>query len=286
MILILSVSGEAKTGKTTFGYTAPLTIVGFSFDIGADRAIKGIKYDYFKDLDEAGEIDIQRWVTPEHKPSEGAKFKNEITDRITWHDHSISIYEFPTQVQITDRVVGVREQWQAFLTLFQTACLDDKVRTVVIDTGSLARRVAADAWLQTIQEDTDPARKQLIEIEWGKPNQAIRDVYNLARACDKNLIMIHHLRDERKPRANARGQIEFLPTGKREYEGLRESDRIWDVGIRTKKTGGNISFEYETCGYNLALENSPVAGDTWDTMVAQIDGSLGNRIGFERRNGK
>ena len=55
---ILSVTGEAKSGKTTFAYTAPRKIVGFSFDIGAERALYGIKYDYFKDLDKAGLIEI------------------------------------------------------------------------------------------------------------------------------------------------------------------------------------------------------------------------------------
>jgi len=278
--MIVSATGEAKTGKTTFAYTAPKKVVGFSWDIGAERALYGVKFDFFKDYS----IHIERWTPPTNKPSNGTKFRDEILERRHWDINDITIYEMPPPVQLTDKVVGVREQWQAFLTLYQTAVQDADVRSIVIDTGSLARRAAADSWLQTLQED-EPAkqRKNLTQIEWAKPNNAIRDIYNLARATDKNLIMVHHLKDERKAFQQPNGMMENLPTGKRILDGLTDSERIWDVGVRTEKSSkGVITFKYDVCGYNLGLENGIMAGETWDSMVTQIDGSLGGRLKLER----
>lgn len=278
--MILSISGEAKSGKTTFAYTAPKKVVGFSFDIGADRALYGVKYEQFKDL----AIDIIPWVKPEHHPTDGSTFRDEILERRCWADNDITIYQLPQQIQLTDVVIGARQQWQAFLVLYQTALLDESVRTIVIDTASLARRSVADAWLQELQEN-DPAkkRKQLIQIEWGKPNEAIRNIYSLTAATGKNLVVVHHLKDERRTVTNRSGQVDSVPTGKRILEGLGESERFWDVGIRTKKTPkGTIELIYEVCGYNISLEKTQVAGDVWDDMVKQIDMSLGNRLKLER----
>ncbi len=275
--MIVSVAGEAKTGKSTFAYTAPRKIVGFSFDIGVRRALYGVKHKQFEGLD----IEIIPWVQPVAKPKDPGAFKAEVLERAVWGDHDITIYELPESVQLTEVKIGVREQWQAFLTLYQTALQDPLVRTVVLDTASLARRAAADAWLQELQEgepDVKKKRKQLIQIEWGKPNDAIRNIYSLTAATGTNLIVVHHLKDERRGSGN-----DSVVTGNRIPEGLNDSERFWDVGIRTKVDRKNeVSLIYDVCGYNLSLQKTPVAGDTWDAMVNQIDGSLGNRLDLER----
>jgi len=43
--MLLSIEGEEACGKTTLAYSAPLPIVGFGFDMGIERAIKGGKYE-------------------------------------------------------------------------------------------------------------------------------------------------------------------------------------------------------------------------------------------------
>ncbi|KKL24352.1 hypothetical protein LCGC14_2416150, partial [marine sediment metagenome] len=50
--MLLSIEGDEATGKTTLAYSAPLPIVGFAYDMGIERAIKGGKYEeLFKGLD-------------------------------------------------------------------------------------------------------------------------------------------------------------------------------------------------------------------------------------------
>ncbi|KKL05326.1 hypothetical protein LCGC14_2607150 [marine sediment metagenome] len=103
--------------------------------------------------------------------------------------------------------------------------------------------------------------------------------------------MIHHLKDDYQKILNtSTGQMEDTNTGKRIYEGMKESDRLWDVGLRAKevarkpKNGGDYyEFEYIKCGFNPALKGMKMAGNNWNTMVAQIDGSLGGRSGLEKR---
>ncbi|KKL26304.1 hypothetical protein LCGC14_2396680, partial [marine sediment metagenome] len=49
--MLLSIEGDEACGKTTLAYSAPLPIVGFAYDMGIERAIKGGKYEeLFKDL--------------------------------------------------------------------------------------------------------------------------------------------------------------------------------------------------------------------------------------------
>ncbi|KKK87943.1 hypothetical protein LCGC14_2748140, partial [marine sediment metagenome] len=43
--MLLSIEGDEATGKTTLAYSAPLPIVGFAYDMGIERAIKGGKYE-------------------------------------------------------------------------------------------------------------------------------------------------------------------------------------------------------------------------------------------------
>ena len=43
--MLLSIEGDEACGKTTLAYSAPLPIVGFAYDMGIERAIKGGKYE-------------------------------------------------------------------------------------------------------------------------------------------------------------------------------------------------------------------------------------------------
>lgn len=294
--MILSIEGEAGSGKTTYAYTAPRKVVGFSFDLGAYRALNGLKYDDFFADSKVAIVDYE--PTDLHPVADTAKFTAAVKKKIVWPKHDITVYELPEPVQLTNRVLGCRQLFSYFLVLFGNAVQDDEVRTIVIDTATLARRVASAAYLQELQETAlakgskeDELRKQLLQIEYGHPNDMIRNIYTLMKGVKKNLVMIHHLGDEYKPFLDPKtGQMESQRTGKRIYEGMRESDRLWDVGLRASevatkpKNGGDYyEFEYVKCGYNPMLKGTRAAGNNWNTMVAQIDGSLGGRSDLEKR---
>ena len=295
--MILSIEGEAGSGKTTYAYTAPRKVVGFSFDLGAHRAIYGLKYDDFFADSTISIVDYE--PSNFHPVGDTAKFTAAAKEKIDWADHDITVYELPEPVQLTDRVLGCRQLFSYFLVLFGNAVQDDEVRTIVIDTATLASRVASAAYLQELQEkvlseaktgEKPTLRKQLQQIEYGHPNGMIRNIYTLMKGVKKNLVMIHHLGDEYVIVVDDKGQKVSMQSGKRIYEGMKESDRLWDVGLRASevakkpKSGEDFyEFEYVKCGYNPMLKGTRAAGNNWNTMVSQIDGSLGGRSDLEKR---
>jgi len=269
-------------------YTAPGRVVGLSFDLGADRALFGKQYDaLFKEK----KIGIVPYKKSLFNPStEPAKFKAEVLGQ--WDNElDIQVFELPQPIQMdSNRVFGNSELWSKAMVLLGRVVEDETVRSCVLDTVTLARRIKADAYLQELQEkqlvgnkDESKLRKQLIQIEWGHPNDTIRTIYTMFKGINKNLVTVHHLTDERVDTPNRDGIIESRLTGKRVInEGSVDPERLWDVGIQTYKTGANITAKYVKCGFNLDLEGTPLAGMEWNMMINQIHGSLGMRPELER----
>ena len=260
--MLLSLQGEEGTGKSTLAYTAPLPIIGLQFDLGADRAIYGGMWELFKDLDICF-ID------------NGDELKGE---------HDITIYNLPRAIQIADVMVGVREQWKKAQGII-TKIPNSRIASLVIDTATLARKLAADAYLQELQEtEKGKARKQLIQIEYGHPNQDIADVYSLFKGMGKNLITTHHLTDERLSMPNKDGLVESMITGKRIMEGYNKTPQLVDVIVETSVVKNKVVGEFKKCGYNLSLVGTKLDNPTWDTIVNMITMSLGGRLQLPLRN--
>ena len=272
--MLLSIEGEEKSGKTTLAYTAPLPIVGFSFDLGTDRAINGTKYDeWFKGLK------IERVPY-------GAE--------VSWNGNDITIYDLPRPIQLNQEALsGFMELWAYFIQLCASAMMDKSVSTIVVDTMTLCRRIKADAYLQELQEEVAKEnakdgknrrpRKQLLQIEYGHANDSIRNLYDLAQSMGKNFVAVHHLTDEYKPQLKSDGTVESMPTGTRVLEGLVGTYRYQDLAVRNEKKGSGIETKILSCGYNLGLEGMAIIGCSWDTLAGMISGSLGGRIQIQRR---
>lgn len=268
--MLLVIEGEEATAKTTLAYTAPRPIVGFAFDMGIERAIQGAKYDeLFKGLD----IEVKPYDrTAQAVPA--------------WAGHDITIYELPQPVQLDSVIVkGAEELWGYFIQLAAAALMDDKVRTVVIDTATVARRVKADAYLQMVQ-GKNPERERLLQIEYGATNDAIRNIYTTGAGVKKNLVTTHHLTDERKERPNPRsGQMEQILTGERILEGLAQTYRYADIALRNRVEKGKVIAKFQKCGYNLALSGLDIPDPTWDKVCQMVEVSLDDRIKLERSDG-
>src|SRR5260221_3751757 len=134
--MIISIEGAEATGKSTFAYTAPLPIVGFSLDLGSERAIYGTQWDkYFNGL----KIETHTYM-PEQKPA-------------PYSGNDITIYEMPSPMQMDpNRLIGYMEQWSYFIHIFAEALQDREVGTIVIDTATLLRKNKCDAYLQEMQQ--------------------------------------------------------------------------------------------------------------------------------------
>ena len=277
--MILSVEGEPKTGKSTIAYTSPGKVIGFGFDIGAARAIYGTK---FNELFDGKEINILKYEQPKDKVNSKGFIDEIVTKYGDWDEFDIHIVEMPPPVQLDPvQFRGANEMWQTVMYLVVKAIEDEEVRSIVLDTGSMARRVAADAYLQTLQEGGS-TRSRLQQVEWGQPNDNIRRIYGLLGGTGKNLIVVHHLKDDRAPQRDKRsGNMEMALTGTRSYAGMVDSDALWDVGLRTIRDpkSNDISFMYTICGWDLSLIGKQMVGSTWNNMISQIDAGSEGRLG-------
>jgi len=268
--VLLGLEGESGTGKSTLAYSAPLPIRGFQFDLGWERALYGGKHDeLFKDL----KIEVITYK-PETEPEKS--------------DADIVIYELPQPLQLDSfKVGGLRKLWDYFIIRLADAYTDPRVKTVVIDTATVARRVKADAYLEQLQADAEAkgerARVQLLQIEYGKPNDAIRDVFNMAQGTKKNLVATHHLQDEYKDHITSRGDVEKINSGRRILEGLAKTEALVDCHIRLEKDRAKIKGTWVKCGYHLGYEGSSVESPTWDSLVNQIEMVAGDRMRLEHR---
>ncbi len=287
--MILSIEGDEATGKTTLAYSAPLPIVGYAFDMGIERAIKGGKYDELFAGLRINIVPYEKGVTHlEDNP---------------WMDQDITIFELPSPIQLDSmRLRGNTDLWLYAINLMGAAFSDPKIATIVVDTMTVARRSKASSHLEVLQNsaylaDGSPApdgkggfqrpREQLIQIEYGKINDAIRDIYTTGAGVKKNLIATHHLTDERAPggRDEQGREIQVL-TGKKILEGLAQTHRFVDIALRTLKENQQIKGELLKCGYNLGLEGTVMESPTWDSIAELVAMGTGDRINVGRRNGQ
>lgn len=266
--MIISLEGENSTGKTTLGYTAPLKIVGFAFDLGIERALFG-----------SGRFDgLDISIVPYTPDAEPPPFTADIT-----------IFELPQPLQFDEsRARGYTKLWNYFIMRAGAAFKDESVRSLVLDTATLARRIKADSYLEELQKDSvaknKEVRQQLIQIEWAKPNDALRDFYTTSEGCKKNLIAIHHLTDERKDSVDRDGKIvQGMLTGNRILEGFNQTYRFVDVALRMTKKGAAIEGKWVKCGYSLAIEGTTIENPDWNKLVDVIEMATGNRMKLERR---
>jgi hypothetical protein len=263
--------------------------------MGIERAIKGGKYEeLFKDLD------IR--VLPYKK---GVTYLE--NDTPSWEGPDITIFELPSPIQLDSmRLRGNTDLWLYSINLMAAAFSDPAISTIVVDTMTIARRCKASSHLEVLQNtaylaDGSPApdgkggfrtpREQLIQIEYGKINDAIRDIYTTgagvkqADGRPKNLVATHHLTDERAPGpTDEQGRETQVLTGKKILEGLAQTHRFVDIAIRLTKESQKIKGELRKCGYNLAMEGTILANPTWDSIANLVAMGTGDRIEVDRRN--
>ncbi|KKK63554.1 hypothetical protein LCGC14_2993120, partial [marine sediment metagenome] len=203
------------------------------------------------------------------------------------------------------RLRGNTNLWLYSINLMAAAFSDPTVATIVVDTMTVARRTKASAWLEHLQNAAYGSdgnllpdgqggllkpREQLIQIEYGKINDAVRDIYTTgagvkqADGRPKNLIATHHLTDERRDVPGEGGRIEQMLTGKRILEGLAHTHRFVDIALLTTKESKEIKGKLLKCGYNLGQEGTVLANPTWDSIANLVSMGTGERIELDRRN--
>lgn len=267
--MILSIEGDESCGKSTLAYTAPLPIVGLSTDLGHERAIYGSQFGkWFKGLD----IEFVRYPKGGKGlvlPGKQAKGKD------------ILIYELPAPMQ-TDPVKqsGYLEHWAYMLEIFMDQ-VQEPGGTLVIDTMTLLNKNRRNAYLQERQK-TRPDKMTLDRLEYGKPNEAIRDLYQAAQAFRKNLVVTHHLKEHYRPMLVGDKQ-ETQWDGTYDTDGVPDTRKQVDVSVRMSKSGAELKGTFQKCGYNLGLEGNSLPNPSWNTLVTNIEMAGWEGRGFEKR---
>lgn len=278
-----------------------------AFDAGSIRALYGSRWKLFEGVD----IEVNKYPYP--------TFTDKPSLRAHWNRNNgkaITVYLLPEPLQTGSRVRGCSELWNDFMKLFNLALEFDEVKTIGVDTMTLARRIANNSHLQD-QQWSKPDKLTLGEFEYTRPNDLCRSLYmqvqnlsenRLVTGKEKHLVVVHHLRPiyvnrvvdgvtksvvltQRQP--NGSDEVQY------EMEGLTGTYRFVDVAIRMEKflwedqdeapvNGRRIKHTgvrgtFRKCGFNLSLEQTQLISPTWDTIARVINKELHPRAKIELR---
>lgn len=306
--LNISVEAEPKNGKTTFLYTAPLPIVGMQWDPGLE-GLYG-EYAWSSKMFEGVEI-----IPIAYDPGK----LEEYLDRIAKIEpNMILAFNLPAPLQTdASNLFGCRELYSYHTRLLSKAQRTPIVSSIVEDTMTLARKVFADAHLESEQQArlrqieaqrarntpeallSAPRAGQLSQLEWGKPHGWVEDVYNSTKGAGKNLIASHRLTEEFQDRPNRDGNLVPTSVGFR-LEGYKKTYSFVDVGLSfsrdrvlmpTRGADGKVEDVYTPiikgtfrwCRTNLMMEDQVVQNPTWNLITNAISLSVNGRLTFPQR---
>lgn len=272
----VSIEAHNATWKTGFAYSQPLPIFGFQFDMGFDRAINGTANKMFAGL----KVNVHTYESGEGPK----KFWND--------DDDIVVCEVMPPLQLSEINEGYNEAWDYFMAIYGYAVRDKRFSSYVLDTATSARKFKADAHLESLQKQSKaegkPIRKQLQQVEWGKPNTAIKEIYDTMGAIRKNFVSTHWLTDE-YVKGIVNGNETMIPSGKFILEGWNDTHDKVDMALRFDKSlvegKTQVKARFEKCGYNTDLEarGIEVLQPTWDKVMHFVNDTLGGRLDFQYR---
>lgn len=152
-----------------------------------------------------------------------------------------------------DRVVGKKERWLEFTEKYIEVLKRDDIQVIIWDTAKELWTCCHQSILQEKQdkqledarakapnlpldqvEDKVEWRQSLLSIEYSMPNERMAAMINFARAFNKDLVLINHERDIYGP-TMIKGQIEMMPTGRKELDGYKHTLDLADWVVITTR---------------------------------------------------
>jgi len=211
--MIAIIGGEEKKGKTTFAMSFPKPMLYLEFDVGGfDRA----KHRF--NPEELAQIQLEQFPSP------------------------LKV-DFKSRSNIESlKLFGEIERYQRFMGIFNTGCMDEGVKTIVLDTWFQTYELVRQAYLQTLQEaqlddkgnlkkEERKLRESLLPIEFTQPYSKLRSLMFYARATKKHLVLVTYDADEYKPQLSDDGKIRDVRTGKKIFAGWKETEKHSDIAI-------------------------------------------------------
>jgi len=225
---IVAVCGDEGTGKTTMALTFPKPIRHFDTDVGGYRRA-------------AWRLDMDGIVSKSYpKPIQVEKMLGQMGSP-------------STRVIVPKKVEGMKELWQRIVQDFVDACMDDEIRTIVIDSATALWNICHQSHLQELQErqvaqwktrnprtpfDENEFREKLMPIEYGPANEKMRSVLHTTRSYQKNLVLTHYPADEYGTIPDSKGNMVEGKTGRQVLDGFKETVKLSDlvVWVSVKET--------------------------------------------------
>lgn len=290
---LISLEANHSGGKSSFLYSAPMPLVAFAFDAGARGTLFGERWEFWKDCD----IELVSWPPPPLDDAQVKKFWGR-------NPRAITVYLLPKPEQNGIRLSGMALLWTTFTRLCNLALGSKEVATVGVDTATLARRDAADAHLEGLQQ-SNPTRSSLLEVEWGRPGDMIRAIYTQAQQASetfangtqffggesvpqKHFIATHHLRNKYRRYVDKEGKQQSIAmedsrgNSIEELEGLSSTYKFFDIAMRMEskviphpmlpgQKMGVVESTFEKCRFDLSLKGATRINLTWDTLFKELN---------------
>lgn len=301
---IVSLEGNAGSGKSTLMYSAPTPSVIMAFDAGSIRALYGAMHTLFTGIDiqivPYPHMFLEQDVSKELLPMIKQYWKRN-------DGRAITIYMLPEPIQMGGKLNGLRYLWNEFQMLVDAALDDLEIPTVGIDTGTIMRQVAADAYLEKLQA-SGKDRESLLQIEWGNANGPCETIYNKAKNISdyqslvggvKNLIVTHHLTDvyfKTIVKGEEVSVQKLKPDGMTAYEKLKGLGNTYtqvDYALRLEladvpgKKAGEMDTVIEStfmkAGTDLSLRNKKFRNLTWDMLADVVNENLAPQAQVKKR---
>lgn len=250
--LVLGLWGDIKTCKSTLGLTFPKPLVHFDFDLGFQRASPTLP------------SDCKVLKVPWHEPLQ--------EHHLLEADVVSKSYQIPIRLP-KQKVQGLLELWEEqVMPQMLLAITHPRIASLNYDTGTVLWRLATGAQLQRAQRD-NPNRVNLIQIEYGTPNQEMRALIGACRNFGKNLCIIHHIGGKYEDRWTQKG-IESLRVGDT-WDGFSHLGALADVIARSyiETVGGYKvpKLVIETCGYTLEAEGQEIPMPSFVSLLEKIN---------------
>lgn len=284
--LLMALDAEAKSYKSSTLLSGPLPIVWLCYDPGYERAIYGLKGpELLKGID----FDPNKHIVPYVPGQSEANIR--LMAKAKWKDrpNGLTIFECPLPLQdLMGPVKGMKEVLDYSQIVAGEVIRDAGMvkGTLCVDTATLLREFAADAHLQNLQK-TDATRVQLIQREYGRPNDKVRDIMGAIKASGINAMFTYHMTDERVKSIGDRGQVDMVPSGNRIAKGIVDRDKYIDIAVYLFNEGTpkapKPKFKFTLCGFNETLIGDVIENPTWNRIVSRVEITLSSGIKFPRR---
>lgn len=200
--LIISVAGKERTGKTTFGVSAPGPIAFFPIDPGREGVLEKV-------------IKTKKILLP-------------IDER-----GNIETFDYRDATSPKD----YERLWEKFKKCYTDAFNSKEIRSIVVDTTTEAWelvRIARFGKLTKIQP-----------YHYGPVNAEFRDLVKQAYKTDKNLILIHKVKNE---------YVDDKRTGNMERAGFGDIGYLVQINLRLNWDKENgFTMYVEDCRQNMDI---------------------------------